>query len=65
MKKFALLLVAVASISLNSCGDDDKRYWINRNTNKTHNSSCRYYENCNGYYSSTGSGNDCKICGGE
>ena len=40
-----------------------KKYWIS-STGKTHNSSCRYYNNCKGYWSNTGSGNNCKICGG-
>nr|DAZ49506.1 MAG TPA: hypothetical protein [Caudoviricetes sp.] len=40
-----------------------KKYWIS-STGKTHNSSCRYYNNCKGYWSDTGSGNNCKICGG-
>lgn len=41
-----------------------KRYWINNVTHKTHNYTCQYYCNCDGHYSSTGSGNDCLICGG-
>lgn len=41
------------------------RYWINSRSGKTHNQSCRYYANCNGYPSNTGSGNNCKICGGN
>lgn len=40
-----------------------KKYWIS-STGKTHNSFCRYYNNCKGYWSDTGSGNNCKICGG-
>lgn len=39
------------------------KYWIS-STGKTHNSSCRYYNNCKGYWSDTGSGDNCKICGG-
>ena len=42
-----------------------KRYWITNSTRKTHNSSCRYYANSRGYYSSYGTGNNCRICGGE
>ncbi|MBQ3525795.1 MAG: hypothetical protein IJA63_05920 [Akkermansia sp.] len=44
--------------------DPSKRYWINNKTRKTHNYTCQYYLNCDGHYSSTGSGNDCLICGG-
>lgn len=40
-----------------------KKYWIS-STGKTHNSTCRYYNNCKGYWSDTGSGDNCKICGG-
>ncbi len=40
-----------------------KKYWIS-STGKTHNSSCRYYNNCKGYWSNTPSGVNCKICGG-
>lgn len=39
------------------------KYWIS-STGKTHNSTCRYYNNCKGYWSDTGSGDNCKICGG-
>ncbi len=42
----------------------EKRYWVTRSSGKTHNSHCRYYGNSKGYYSSTGTGNNCKICGG-
>lgn len=42
---------------------EEKTYWIS-STGKTHNSSCRYYNNCKGYWSDTGSGDNCKICGG-
>lgn len=42
----------------------EKRYWVTRSSGKTHNSHCRYYANSKGYYSSTGTGNNCKICGG-
>lgn len=41
-----------------------QRYWVTASSGKTHNSSCRYYANSKGYYSSTGTGNNCKICGG-
>lgn len=40
------------------------RYWIS-STGKTHNSNCRYYNNCRGYFSDTPSGNNCKLCGGS
>ncbi|MCD8061196.1 MAG: hypothetical protein LUE13_02460 [Akkermansiaceae bacterium] len=40
-----------------------KKYWIS-STEKTHNSSCWYYNNCKEYWSDTGSENNCKICGG-
>lgn len=39
------------------------RYWIS-STGKTHNSVCRYYNNCKGYFSDTPSGDNCKLCGG-
>lgn len=40
-------------------------YWINSNSGETHNSRCRWYGNTkNGYYSTSGSGNNCGICGG-
>jgi len=42
----------------------EKRYWVTRSSGKTHNSHCRYYANSKGYYSSTGTGNNCKFCGG-
>lgn len=42
----------------------EKQYWVTTSSGKTHNVSCRYYANSNGYYSSTGTGNNCKICGG-
>lgn len=41
-----------------------QRYWVTASSGKTHNSSCRYYENSRGYYSATGTGNNCRICGG-
>lgn len=40
------------------------RYWVTTSSGKTHNSSCRYYANSKGHYSSKGTGNNCKICGG-
>ncbi len=42
----------------------EKRYWIDNYSGKTHNRHCRYYANCDGHYSATASGDDCKICGG-
>lgn len=42
----------------------EKRYWITSSSRKTHNSSCRYYANSKGHYSSEGTGNNCRICGG-
>lgn len=42
---------------------EEGKYWIS-STGKTHNSSCRYYKTCKGRASDTGTGNDCKICGG-
>lgn len=47
-----------------SVSEVEERYWVTKSTRKTHNSSCRYYENSRGYYSSSGSGNNCRICGG-
>lgn len=50
-----------SSASLSSSGT----YWINSNSNETHNSRCRWYGNTKeGYYSASGSGNNCGICGG-
>lgn len=43
---------------------EEKRYWITSSSRKTHNSSCRYYANSKGHFSSKGTGNNCKICGG-
>ena len=40
------------------------RYWVTSSSGKTHNASCRWYANSNGYYSATGTGNNCKVCGG-
>ena len=45
--------------------DPAKKYWIHNKTRKTHNYTCQYYLNCDGRYSSTGSGDNCLICGGE
>ncbi|MCH5285592.1 MAG: hypothetical protein J1E42_08330 [Akkermansiaceae bacterium] len=42
----------------------DAPYWINSQSGKTHNRSCRYYAHCKGRPSQTPSGNNCKICGG-
>ncbi len=44
--------------------NDAKRYWVTSSNGKTHNASCRWYANSNGYYSSTGTGNNCMKCGG-
>lgn len=41
-----------------------ERYWVTSSSGKTHNSSCRYYANSKGHYSSKGTGNNCRICGG-
>ena len=50
-----------STASLSSSGT----YWINSNSNETHNSRCRWYGNTKeGYYSASGSGNNCGICGG-
>lgn len=38
-------------------------YWIS-SAGKTHTSTCRYYETGKGKRSGTGSGDNCKICGG-
>ena len=40
------------------------KYWVTASTGKTHNRRCRYYKNSRGYHSTTGTGNNCKICGG-
>lgn len=40
------------------------RYWVTTSSGKTHNSSCRYYANSKGHFSTKGTGNNCKICGG-
>lgn len=42
----------------------EERYWVTSSSGKTHNSSCRYYANSKGHFSTTGTGNNCKICGG-
>jgi hypothetical protein len=65
MKQLTLLLGALLTITLHTACEDDEKYWINNHSNKTHNRSCKYYENCDGHYSATGSGDDCRICGGE
>jgi len=39
-------------------------YWINKNTKKRHNQSCRWYKNCKGYCTDEKVGVACKICGG-
>lgn len=41
-----------------------ENYWITATSKKTHNSSCRYYGNSKGYYATTGTGNNCRVCGG-
>lgn len=43
----------------------EQRYWITTSTHKTHNATCRFYKSSRGYYASTGSGNNCQICGGD
>lgn len=43
---------------------DSQRFWIS-STGKTHNSNCRYYNNCKGHFSPVGSGDNCKLCGGD
>lgn len=77
MRKLFICILSVISLSLVSIGaspvesiqDSVKveaaqgKYWIS-STGKTHNSTCRYYNNCKGYWCDTGSGNNCKICGG-
>lgn len=40
------------------------RYWVTSSSGKTHNASCRYYGNSRGYASKSGTGNNCRICGG-
>ena len=40
------------------------KYWVTSSTGKTHNRNCRYYETSRGYHSATGTGKNCKICGG-
>lgn len=64
------LLGSVGAMSLDVSVDSDLRvevahgrYWIS-STGKTHNSVCRYYNNCKGYFSDTPSGVNCKLCGG-
>ncbi len=47
-----------------SAKDNGKRYWVTSSSGKTHNASCRWYATSNGYYSATGTGNNCKVCGG-
>lgn len=42
----------------------EKRYWVTKSSGKTHNARCRYYETSKGYHSSSGTGNNCKLCGG-
>lgn len=42
----------------------EERYWVTTSSGKTHNSSCRYYANSKGHFSTKGTGNNCKICGG-
>lgn len=42
----------------------EERYWVTTTSGKTHNSSCRYYANSKGHFSTKGTGNNCKICGG-
>ena len=44
---------------------DAKRYWVTSSSGKTHNATCRWYANSNGYYSATGTGNNCMKCGGS
>lgn len=42
---------------------EEKRFWITSSSRKTHNASCRWYGESKGYYSSTGTGNNCRSCG--
>lgn len=42
----------------------EERYWVTSSGRKTHNASCRYYANTKGHFSTKGTGNNCKICGG-
>lgn len=57
-------IVAQYTSDASSVSEVEERYWVTKSTGKTHNSSCRYYENSRGYYSFSGTGNNCKICGG-
>ena len=57
-------MVAQYTSDTSSVSEVEERYWVTKSTSKTHNSSCRYYENSRGYYSSAGTGNNCRICGG-
>lgn len=57
-------IVAQYTSDASSVSEVEERYWVTKSTRKTHNSSCRYYENSRGYYSSAGTGNNCRICGG-
>lgn len=52
------------SAVLEESGVQEERYWVTTSSGKTHNSSCRYYANCKGHFSTKGTGNNCKICGG-
>ena len=44
--------------------DSDLGFWIS-STGKTHNVRCRYFKTSKGKLASIGSGNNCKICGGD
>ena len=53
------------SYKTNTSQDGDCTYWVNNRSAKRHNSSCRYYKNCNGHCSNDpNEGSACKICGG-
>lgn len=45
-------------------GVQEERYWVTTSSGKTHNSSCRYYADSKGHFSTKGTGNNCRICGG-
>nr|DAI33157.1 MAG TPA: nuclease-like protein [Caudoviricetes sp.] len=41
------------------------RYWVTLSSGRVHNSSCRWYQNSDGYFEKTPTGPNCKICGGS
>lgn len=55
---------APPSVPTPSADTPAQRYWVTSSSGKTHNASCRWYANSNGYYSATGTGNNCRVCGG-